>query len=113
MTQPNQYIEKLSLVTGKVLDEPIDPQELLVNAHRDRHVIDVAANWCLGRVVAATGNEAVGRRSRRAVRRSGVATLFGLNHRKHCFRYKKSAVRGDRAQRARGALQKEAPWPST
>ena len=108
MTQPNQYIEKLSLVTGKVLDEPIDPQELLVNAHRDRHVIDVAANWCLGRVVAATGNEAVGRRSRRAVRRSGVATLFGLNHRKHCFRYKKSAVRGDRAQRARGALQKEA-----
>jgi len=108
MMQPNHYIEKLSLVTGKALDEPIDPQELLVNVHRDRNLIDVAANWCLGRVVAATGNEAVGRQSMRAVRRSGVATLLGLNHRKHCFRYKKSAVRGDRAQRARAALQKEA-----
>jgi nucleoside-diphosphate-sugar epimerase len=108
MTQPSQYIEKLSLATGEVLDEPIDPKELLVNAHRDRRVIDVTASWCLGRLVAATGNEALGRQGMRALRRSRVAKLIGLNQRKHCFRYKKPAVRGRRAQRALAMLQQEA-----
>ena len=38
---PSRYIEKVSLLTGEVLDEPVLLRHLLVQSHRDYHVMDV------------------------------------------------------------------------
>ena len=50
---PGKYIEKVSLVTGEVLDQPIQPRQLLVHNHRDYHVVDVHARHMMSRVVRA------------------------------------------------------------
>ncbi len=57
-SSPSRYIAKISLITGKEIPRPIDPQELLVHAHRDRNPIEVTASFLASRVVSLTGNEA-------------------------------------------------------
>src|SRR5512147_397089 len=56
-SSPSRYIAKVSLVTGKEIPRPIDPDELLVHAHRDRNPIDVTAAFLASRLVSLTGNE--------------------------------------------------------
>ena len=122
----SRYVEKVCKVSGDVRDEPIQPSHLLVNYHRDHHVVDILARFYLSRVVSATGDERSGRRRMRGVRRLGrriarligaatgrkpskvARVLFGLEEREHSFRYKKSPVSGDRAQHIRAALQRGA-----
>ncbi len=105
---PSRFIEKVSLVTGEVLDEPILPRQLLVKSHRDYHVVDIQARRFMGRVVAATGDERLAVRKMRRLRRLGfktagviarvlgrqdparvAAALFGLKEREYYFRYRK------------------------
>lgn len=123
---PQRYLEKVSKVSGRPLDETIEPFQLLVDYRRDRHVVDILTRWYLSRVVAVTGDEQAARRHMRRVRRLaqgiarlvGTATgreparvakaLFGLEAQEYSFRYKKSAVRGDKAQQVRDALQRRA-----
>lgn len=104
---PGRYIERVSLLTGERLDEPIRPAQLLVRNHRDYHLVDIQARRFMSRVVATTGSEEQARRRMKEVRRLGHKTskllaritgqdpervaraLFGLKEREYYFRYKK------------------------
>jgi nucleoside-diphosphate-sugar epimerase len=107
---PSRYIEKVSLLTGEVLPEAIDPAELLVHRHRDYHVLDMQARRILGRMAAASGDPSRARARMRRARRLGHQTaeilarltpkadpaaiaeaLFGLARREHYFRYRTNA----------------------
>jgi nucleoside-diphosphate-sugar epimerase len=56
-SSPSRYIAKVSLATGKEVLRPIDPDELLVHAHRDKNPIDVTAQYLASRLIEWTGNE--------------------------------------------------------
>ena len=56
-SSPSRYIAKVSLATGKEILRPIDPDELLVGAHRDKNPIDVTAQYLASRLIQWTGNE--------------------------------------------------------
>ena len=105
---PSRYIEKVSLVTGEVLDQEILPKQLLVGNHRDYHIVDVHARHMMSRVVKVTGSEEEARRRMKERRRLGhrasrvVAraigeedttkvskSLFGLKEKEYYFRYKR------------------------
>ncbi len=68
---PSQYIVKVDRATGEVLPDPIDPAELLVHAHRDRHPVEIAAQYFASRVVDVTGNEGLVTRGLRLVESAG------------------------------------------
>ncbi|MDX1630254.1 MAG: SDR family oxidoreductase [Thermoanaerobaculia bacterium] len=114
---PSRYIEKVSLVTGEVLDETIEPDELLVSRYRDYHVVDMQARRILSRMVAATGDPGRARARMRRARRLGHRTaeilskitpkadpdtiakaLFGLARREHYFRYRRTAPPAEEAE---------------
>ena len=105
---PSQYIEKVSLVTGEVLDDEILPKHLLVHNHRDYHLADVQARRFMSRLLAATGDEELVREKMKEVRERGhkasemiaraigerdptkvSKALFGLKEKEYYFRYKK------------------------
>ncbi len=77
---PTRYIARISRLTGEEIPGPIDPDELLVHAHRDKHPVEVAAQFMASRVLALTGNEArVGDLLRRVNGLGGkVAEMAGL-----------------------------------
>lgn len=54
---PSRYIAKVSLRSGQELEPEIDPSELLVHAHRDKHPLEVAAQYLASRALQVTGNE--------------------------------------------------------
>ncbi len=56
-SSPSRYIAKVSLSTGKEILRPIDPDELLVHAHRDKNPIEVTAQFLASRAISWTGNE--------------------------------------------------------
>ena len=56
-SSPSRYIAKVSLATGKEILRPIDPDELLVSAHRDKNPIEVTAQFIASRAISWTGNE--------------------------------------------------------
>jgi len=104
---PSRYVEKVSLATGEVLDEPILPEQLLVHKHRDYHVVDVQARRLMSRIVSATGDEELARRRMKEIRALGKRasealaralradpeavskSLFGLKSKEYFFRFKK------------------------
>ncbi len=108
---PAQYIEKVSLLTGEVLDDEILPKHLLVSGHRDYHVVDVQARWFMSQLVDVTGDEDVVRGAMKQVRKIGGAAqnllsrvigestsdrlgkaLFGYKDREYYFRYRRHSV---------------------
>ena len=124
---PGIYIEKVSLVTGEVLDQEILPRQLLVHDHRDYHVVDVHARHMMSRVVRATGSEEEARRKMKEMRRLGhraseviakaigetdvtkvSKALFGLKEREYYFRYKRLPYSGDTAEEAIAEMRIEA-----
>jgi nucleoside-diphosphate-sugar epimerase len=105
---PARYIERVSLVTGEVLDQPILPRQLLVRYHRDYHVVDIYARHMMSRMMRVTGDPEATRRKMKERRRLGhraasliaraigqkdvtkvSKALFGLKNREYYFRYKK------------------------
>ena len=105
---PSRYIEKVSLVTGEVLDDEILPKHLLVHNHRDYHLADVQARRFMSRLLEATGDEELVREKMKEVRERGhkaaemiarmigerdttkvSKALFGLKEKEYYFRYKK------------------------
>lgn len=108
LMSPSRYIEKVSLVTGEVLDDEIRPEELLVHDHRDYHIVDVQARRIMSRIVRTTGSEEKARNTIREWRRLGdkatdwmakivgrhnaeavSRALLGLKHSEYYFRYKR------------------------
>src|SRR6266496_541446 len=56
-SSPSRYIAKVSFSTGKEILRPIDPDDLLVHAHRDKNPIDVTAQYHASRLIQWSGNQ--------------------------------------------------------
>lgn len=107
--EPSRYIEKVSLITDEVLEEPILPRQLLVHNHRDYHPADVQARRFMSKLMGETGDEELVRQKMKEIRELGHRTseriakilgkepatiakaLFGLKKKEYFFRYKKSS----------------------
>lgn len=106
--EPARYIERVSLLTGEVLDDPIEPRHLLVSHHRDYHVVDVQARRFMAKLVRDTGDPDAARSRMKEIQRLGYRTaevlakalgkkdpaavsktLFGLKQKEYYFRYKR------------------------
>jgi nucleoside-diphosphate-sugar epimerase len=105
---PGRYIEKVSLITGEVIEEPILPRHLLVHHHRDYHPADVQARRFMSKLIGETNDEDLVRQKMKEIRELGHRTserigkiigkepakvakaLFGLKRKEYFFRYKKS-----------------------
>jgi nucleoside-diphosphate-sugar epimerase len=125
---PTRYIARISRLSGEEIPGPIDPDELLVHAHRDKHPVEVAAQFMASRVLALTGNEArVGDLLRRVnglggkvAEMAGLATgeewverttrrLLGVRHRTAFFKFREPTHLSEKELRERiERLQKEA-----
>jgi nucleoside-diphosphate-sugar epimerase len=125
---PGHYIARVARETGEEIAGPIEPDELLVHAHRDKHPVEIAAQFAASRVVQLTGNERVVREGMRAVNRVGglvaegaslllgrrdlekrLKRLLGVRERDYAFRFRETTHLSDKDLRARVArLQKEA-----
>ncbi len=124
---PASYIEKVSLVTGEALDQEILPRQLLVNSHRDYHIVDVHARHMMSRVVRATGSEEEARRKMKEMRRLGYRAseviakaigetdvtkvskaLFGLKEKEYYFRYKRLPYSSETAAESIAEMRAEA-----
>src|SRR5258707_5985656 len=77
-SSPSRYISKISLTTRKEVLRPIDPDELLVHAHRDKNPIDVTAQFVASRLISLTGNEAKVRESLRQINALGAKLAESL-----------------------------------
>ncbi len=103
---PSEYVERVSLITGEVIEGDIQPQELLVQDHRDYHVVDTYSRVLMTRMAEATGDEERVTKAAKAARKMGKDTadlvakmvgsdpadmaerLFGLKEKEYFFRYK-------------------------
>ena len=56
-SSPSRYIARMSAATGREVLRPIDPDELLIQAHRDKNPVEVTASFLASRLVQVTGNE--------------------------------------------------------
>lgn len=104
---PSRYIERVSLVSQEVLDEPIEPRQLLVHHHRDYHLADIQARRFMSKLMESTGDENLVRQKMRDIKARGhkisrkiarvlgkdhqkvSKALFGLERKEYYFRYKR------------------------
>ena len=128
-SSPSRYIAKVSLVTGKEILRPIDPDELLVHAHRDKNPIEVTAAFLASRLISWTGNERrrqgrppEGERPRHQDRRgarlghrqprrreAGAKRLIGVAERDVFFKFREASHLSEKEVKARvEKLQKDA-----
>jgi hypothetical protein len=80
---PSRYIARVDRATGEELDGPIEPDELLVHAHRDHHPVEIAVQFLASRLVNLTGSERVVDEAIRRLSRLGgslAAAVGGLFH---------------------------------
>jgi nucleoside-diphosphate-sugar epimerase len=77
-SSPSRYIAKVSLATGKEILRPIEPEELLVSAHRDKNPIEVTAQFLASRAISWTGNEESVRDGLRKVNLLGLKIAAAL-----------------------------------
>ncbi len=127
ISDPSRYIEKVSLVTGEVLDDQILPKHLLVHNHRDYHLADVQARRFMSRLLKATGDEELVREKMKEIRERGYKTseviakaigqrdptkvskaLFGLKEKEYYFRYKKPPASHEEVEALLAEQQREA-----
>jgi male sterility protein len=125
-SSPSRYIARVSRKTGQEIPGPIDPDELLVHAWRDKHLLEVTAQFLASRAIqltvredrvrgalkvlntaaarlasvgAAVGGERVGREAKR---------LMGVVSRDFYFQFREPTHLSDRQVRERvQALQKD------
>lgn len=113
---PSNYIEKVSLATGDILDSEIAPEQLLVQHYRDYHIVDTYARSLLGWLVRGTGDESKSRQFMHQLREIGKSTagfigkalgkdpqklsetLFGLRERDFYFRFKRHPFSAEEIQ---------------
>ncbi len=69
---PARYIARISPRTGQEMRKPIEPDELLVGAHRDNHPLEVALEYLANRAIAVTGKPDLVRKGIRALNDAGA-----------------------------------------
>jgi nucleoside-diphosphate-sugar epimerase len=123
---PGRYIEKVSLISEEVLDEPILPRQLLVHHHRDHHPADVQARRFMSRLIHQTKDEELVRQKMKEIRELGhrtserigkiigkdpvtvAKTLFGLKRKEYFFRFKKHPHTHDEVEAKLAELKRQA-----
>jgi hypothetical protein len=70
-SNPAQYVKRVNAHTGQEVPGPIDPDELLIHFYRDRHPLEVAAQFLASRTIYLTGSEGVARQGLRVVNTVG------------------------------------------
>ncbi len=125
---PSRYIKKVDRLTGAEVDGPIDPEELLVHAHRDNHPVEIAAQFAASRFIQVTGNEALVKKGLKAVNRLGgllgrgvgaltgspererqARRLLGVSSRETAFQFRETTHLSEKEVKQRVQhLQKEA-----
>jgi nucleoside-diphosphate-sugar epimerase len=125
--RPEQYIEKISLLTGEPLDEPYDPAELLVNTYRDRHPLDILAQLAANRIADFAGDDELARQTLRLLKVTGRSItgfygrllrsrkvtelgnrLLGISGREYLFRFKEPDITPKQREQLVRELQEEA-----
>ncbi len=124
---PGRFIEKVSLATGEVLDVDILPKQLLVQHHRDYHVVDVYSRFLMSRLVKVTGDPERVTKGMKEVRKFGHKAmdvlakvsgmgdpkklgkaLLGLKAKEYYFRFKKSPLTHEEVETRIAKLRQEA-----
>jgi nucleoside-diphosphate-sugar epimerase len=125
---PSRYIMKVDRASGVEVSGPIEPDELLVHAHRDNHPVQIAAQFAASRFIRLTGNEAFVTRGLKAVNRLGglvgegvewitgspnrgwqARELMGVTSRQTAFQFRETTHLSEKEVRAHvQQLQKEA-----
>src|SRR3989441_13376485 len=128
LTAPSRYITRISRLTGQELPGEIDPDELLVHAHRDHHPLEVAAQFAASRILQLTKKEDLVDQGLRAVNLVGstaaraagvffggdaverrVRKLLGVVGRDHYFQFREHTHLAEGEVRERiEKLQREA-----
>jgi diacylglycerol O-acyltransferase / wax synthase len=125
---PAHYIEKVSLETGEVIEGDFRPEELLVQEHRDYHMVDTYARHLMSALMEATGDEERVKEAMKSARKLGQNTaelvakaihsnpkvmaekMFGLKEKEHFFRYKNRLPQDINFRDKVDQLQDEAQW---
>lgn len=76
-SSPSRYIARMSAATGRETLRPIDPDELLIQAHRDKNPVEVTASFLASRLVQWTGNEEKVRDAMKRVNELGARLAEG------------------------------------
>lgn len=124
---PSHYIEKVSLETGKVLNDDIRPEQLLIHSHRDFHFMDYEARRIMSRIMRNTGDPEQARAAVRRMRLRGyrwihklgrligeqraaklAKVLLGLKHPDYFYRFKPLPVTGAAAEQRIQELRRQA-----
>jgi nucleoside-diphosphate-sugar epimerase len=125
---PARYIARVDRASGREIEGPIDPHELLVHAHRDNHPLEIATQFAASRFIQVTGNEAFVRDGLRFLGKLGgyaagsvgwltgspeaerrTRRVLGVSARGFVFQFREPTHRSERDVKARIAeLQKEA-----
>ncbi len=127
-SSPSRYIAKIHMETRKEVLRPIDPEDLLVHAHRDKNPMEVAAQFFASRAIQLTGNESFVRKGLRRINAAGTAVaetlgaatgsetvetqakkLLGVGERDHFYRFRELTRLSEKELRERiEKLQKDA-----
>lgn len=70
-SNPAQFVMRIDRRTGEEIPGPIDPDELLIHAYRDRHPLEVTAQFLASRTIQLTGSETLARRGLRVINTVG------------------------------------------
>ena len=71
-SNPAQFVMRVDRHTGEEIPGPIDPDELLIHAYRDRHPLEVMAQFLASRAIQLTGSEWWARQGLRAINTIGA-----------------------------------------
>src|SRR5512146_3051304 len=75
---PSRYIARIDRVLGEEVPGLVEPAELLVHAHRDRHPIEIAAQFLASRLVRMTRDEEAVRKTLRAAHDLGMKVAASI-----------------------------------
>jgi nucleoside-diphosphate-sugar epimerase len=125
---PSRYIARVERETGREIEGPIEPHELLVHAHRDNHPVEIATQFLASRFIQFTGNEALVKDGLKLLNRLGglaaesagwltgnpdveqrARRALGVNRRGFAFRFREPSHLSEAEVKARiSHLQREA-----
>src|SRR5262245_49864663 len=125
---PERYIARIGYASDQEVPGPIDPAELLVHAHRDKHPVEVLAAFLASRLLGITRNEKAVRGGLRFLNRVGTSVarnlgsvvgsaeverrakkLLGVADRDYYFRFREATQHSEREVRTRiEKLQRDA-----
>ena len=69
---PSRYLMRVHRRTGEEIPGSIDPDELLIDTHRDNHPLEMIVQFLASRAVKLSGSEAIARKGLRTINTLGT-----------------------------------------